>query len=139
MDDGAADLPAPYLSADAGPYWRAAQEDRLVMQLCYGCGSYRFFPGLLCPKCGSDEQVWGPCSGQGTVYSLTMVHRAPNPAFRSIAPYIVALIDLEEGPRMMANIVGADRLETAIGDRVKVCFEARGPEIKVPQFVRVGS
>ena len=109
------------------------------MQHCYGCGAYRFFPSLLCPHCGSDEQVWGPCSGRGTIYSVTVVHRAPNAAFRAVAPYVVALVELEEGPRMMANIVGEGRLEAAIGDAVEVCFEARGPDLKVPQFMRAGT
>lgn len=134
MSDGTADLPAPREAPDAGPYWQAAREDRLVMQHCYGCGTYRFFPSLLCPECGSDEQVWGPCSGRGTIYSVTTVHRAPSPAFRKIVPYVVALIDLEEGPRMMANIVGEGGDKAVIGDAVEVCFEARGTDAKVPQF-----
>ncbi|MEM8687973.1 MAG: Zn-ribbon domain-containing OB-fold protein [Pseudomonadota bacterium] len=138
MGDTPADLPVPYFSADARAYWRAAKEGRLVMQKCDGCGAYRFFPSFVCSNCGSDETVWGRCSGRGTIYSLTVVHRAPSPAFRAIVPYVVALIDLEEGPRMMANIVGDDRLDAAIGDLVEVCFEARGPEFKVPQFARVG-
>ncbi|MEM1198412.1 MAG: Zn-ribbon domain-containing OB-fold protein [Pseudomonadota bacterium] len=137
MGEVPADLPAPYLTADAGPYWQAANEDRLVMQKCDGCSAYRFFPSYVCSNCGSDADAWGTCSGRGTIYSLTVVHRAPSPAFRAIVPYVVALIDLEEGPRMMANIVGDDRLDAAIGDRVEVCFEPRGPEVKVPQFVRV--
>lgn len=134
MSDGPNDLPAPREAPDAGPYWQAAREGKLVMQQCYGCGTYRFFPSHLCPQCGSDEQVWGPCTGRGTIYSVTTVHRAPSTEFRAVAPYVVALIELPEGPRMMANIVGEGRLEAAIGDAVEVCFEARGAGAKVPQF-----
>lgn len=138
MSELSSDLPAPQGTPDAGPYWQAAQDGQLVMQHCYGCGTYRFFPSHICPECGSDEQVWGPCSGRGTVYSLTIVHRAPSPAFRKNVPYVVALVDLEEGPRMMANIVGEGRMEASIGDAVEVCFEPRGAEAKVPQFTLAG-
>lgn len=139
MTDPGPDLPAPQETPDAGPYWQAARENRLVMQHCYGCGTYRFFPSRLCPECGSDEQVWGPCSGRGTIYSLTTVHRAPTPAFRAGVPYVVALVELAEGPRVMANIVGEGRLEAAIGDAVEVCFEPRGKNgAKVPQFTLAG-
>lgn len=139
MSEGASDLPAPVQAPDAGPFWQAAREDRLVLQSCYGCGAYRFFPSHLCPECGSDEQVWGPCSGRGTIYSVTTVHRAPSPAFRAAVPYMVALIDLAEGPRMMANIVGNRCHEAAIGDPVEVCFEARGQGAKIPQFELAGA
>ena len=139
MSKAESDLPAPKEAPDAGPYWQAARESRLVLQTCYGCGTYRFFPSYLCPECGSDEQVWGPCSGRGVIYSVTTVHRAPSPTFRALAPYCVALIDLEEGPRMMANIVGDRRLEAAMGDPVEVCFEARGQDAKIPQFKLTGT
>ena len=139
MTEPPRDLPAPQEAPDAGPYWKAARGGRLVMQHCYGCGTYRFFPSHLCPGCGSDEQVWGPCSGRGTIFSVTTVHRAPSPAFRAIVPYVVALVELEEGPRMMTNIVGEGRLEAAIGDAVEVCFEPRGDEAKVPQFKLAGA
>lgn len=138
MSDSAPDLPSPSDTPDAGPYWQAARDEKLVMQHCYGCGTYRFFPSHLCPECGSAEQVWGPCTGRGTIYSLTTVHRAPSPAFRAVVPYVVALVDLEEGPRMMANIVGAERLTASIGDAVEVLFESRGVDAKVPQFKLAG-
>ena len=74
--------------------------------------------------------------GGGRVHSHSIVHRAPSPAFRERVPYVVALVDLEEGPRMMANIVGDDALEVAIGDAVEVLFEERGEGRKLPQFRR---
>jgi uncharacterized OB-fold protein len=128
------DLPAPLVSPDGAPYWRAAAEERLELQCCADCGTYRFPPSHLCRQCGSDAADWREVSGNGTIYSFTIVHRAPTPEFRAHVPYVVALIDLAEGPRMMANIIGPGALECAIGDAVAVTFEARGPDAKVPQF-----
>jgi len=128
------ELPGPLVSPDAGPYWQAAQEGRLVLQQCTDCGTHRFIPRLLCPACGADAAEWTEASGSGQIHSLTTVHRGPTPAFRDHVPYVVALIDLIEGPRMMANIVGEGALEAAIGDAVRVCFEARADSARVPQF-----
>ena len=132
-----ADLPGPIPTPDAGPYWDAANEERLTLQRCAACGTHRFFPRPLCPECGADAVDWIDASGDGIVHSFTIVHRAPTPAFRAHVPYVVALIDLVEGPRMMTNIIGADAGTVAIGDRVQVCFEARGPDAKVPQFRKI--
>jgi len=128
-------LPGPTISADGAPYWRAAAEDRLEIQQCRDCGVYRFPPSHLCRECGCDNTGWTAVSGEGVIYSFSIVHRAPTPAFRALVPYVVALIDLAEGPRMMANVTGAGALDCAIGDAVNVWFEARGGDgAKVPQF-----
>jgi hypothetical protein len=133
------DLPAPIVNADSAAYWEGARRDKLRLQRCGDCRTLRFFPRYLCTACGSDRTEWSEVSGRGTVHSFTIVHRAAFPEFQAITPYVVALIDLEEGPRMMTNIVGDDAREVAIGDAVEVVFEARGSEgAKVPQFKRVG-
>ena len=88
------------------------------------------------PHCWSSELGWTKSTGEGRVYTFTVMYRAALPSFASRVPYVVALIDLAEGPRMMANIVGNDALQTQIGDRVTVCFEQRGDDGKVPQFTR---
>ncbi len=131
------DLPAPVVNADSAPYWEGARNDRLLLQKCSDCGTLRFFPRYLCTECGSDNTDWVEAAGRGTVHSFTVVHRAAFPEFQAQTPYVVALIDLEEGPRMMTNIVGADALDVAIGDAVTVEFEDRGGDgAKVPQFRR---
>ena len=94
-------------------------------------------PRSQCPACWSDQLEWVDCSGLGTVYSLSTARRAPTPDFAAIAPYVIALIDLDEGPRMFANVVGDGALETKIGDRVKVAFEPRGDGALIPQFERL--
>jgi hypothetical protein len=131
-------LPAPIVNADSAPYWEGASSDKLLLQRCGDCRTLRFFPRYLCTACGSDRTEWAEASGRGTVHSFTIVHRAAFPEFQAITPYVVALIDLEEGPRMMTNIVGDDALSVAIGDAVTVVFEERGTDgAKVPQFRRV--
>jgi uncharacterized protein len=129
-------LPAPVSNADSKPYWEAAARQELVLKRCSACGKHHFPPRYLCPTCWSDKLEWTKSAGQGAVYSFTLMHRAPLPVFAQRVPYVVALIDLEEGPRMMANIVGDDALQTKIGDRVSVCFEERAGGSKLPQFRR---
>lgn len=130
-------LPEPIVNADSEPYWRGARDGKLLLQRCSDCGTLRFFPRYLCTECGSEATEWIEASGRGTVHSFTIVHRAAFPEFQAHTPYVVALIDLAEGPRMMTNIVGDDRLSVAIGDTVTVTFENRGTEgAKVPQFQR---
>ncbi|XAH22040.1 Zn-ribbon domain-containing OB-fold protein [Xylophilus sp. GW821-FHT01B05] len=130
-------LPVPVANADSLPYWAAARERRLVIRKCKACSQLHFMPRHLCPHCWSDQLEWIDAKGTGSIHSFTVMRRASDPAFAHLVPYVVALIDLDEGPRMMANILGADALESAIGDRVQVTFEARGEEAKVPQFQRV--
>jgi len=129
--------PEPIVNADSAPYWEAANEERLVIQKCQDCGHLFFLPSHLCPSCWSDKKDWVDAKGTGTVHSFSIIRRAPMPAFNDDVPYVVALIDLSEGPRMMANVIGDGALEVEIGSPVTVCFEKRG-DAKVPQFQRAG-
>ena len=131
-------LPAPVSNPDSAPYWNGAREERLMIRKCCACSALHFMPRFLCPSCWSEDLEWIQSSGRGTVHSFTVIRRAPMEIFASRVPYVVALVDLEEGPRMMTNIVGANALETRIGDRVSVCFEDRGEGAKIPQFQRTG-
>ena len=127
-------LPEP--NADSRPYWDAARERRLLIRNCKACGTKHFMPRNACPKCWSDDLEWVESSGRATVHTFSIVRRAPLPEFASNAPYVVAMVDLDEGPRMYTNIVGAGALEVAIGDRVEVTFDDRGDGCLVPQFTR---
>lgn len=132
------ELPVPIVNADSAPYWEGARCNKLLLQRCIDCQTFRFFPRYLCTQCGSDQVEWIEASGGGTVHSFTIVHRAAFPEFQAQTPYVVALIDLAEGPRMMTNIIGDDALGIEIGEAVKVVFEARGSDsAKVPQFCRL--
>jgi uncharacterized OB-fold protein len=129
-------LPQPIANGDSLPYWNAARERRLVIRKCLACSQLHFMPRHLCPSCWSDQLEWLEAKGTGSVH---VVRRASDPAFASLVPYVVALIDLEEGPRMMANILGADALDVKIGDAVKVTFEDRGDGAMLPQFTRASA
>ena len=130
-------LPRPISNGDSQAYWAAARERQLVIRKCKACGQLHFMPRHLCPSCWSDDLEWVPASGAGRVHSFTVIRRASAPAFANRVPYVVALIELDEGPRMMANILGEDALEVAIDDPVRLTFEDRGDGDLVPQFERV--
>ena len=124
-------------TAEAKHFFDAAAQGRLELQRCADCARVWFYPRPACVACGAERYAWIVASGRGRVHSHSIVHRAPSPAFRERVPYAVALIDLEEGPRMMANIVGDDALEAEIGDPLELLFEDRGEGRRLPQFRRI--
>ena len=130
-------LPQPKVNGDSLPYWTAAGEHRLLIRQCNACGARHFMPRHLCPNCWSDQLEWVESRGEGTVHSFSVVHRAPTPAFARNAPYVIALVDLDEGPRMFSNIVGENARSVAIGNRVRVIFETRDDGTVLPQFTRI--
>ena len=129
-------LPQPIVNADSAPYWAGAREGELLIRKCKDCGTLHFMPRYLCPACWSNNLEWVQAAGRGTVHSFTVIRRASDPAFADKVPYVVALIDLEEGPRMCANILGDDALSVNIGDAVSLTFEDRGDGALIPQFNR---
>ncbi len=126
--------PLPIIDPDSAPYWSATQQHKLVIPRCLDCGKHHFYPRALCPHCHSDKLEWTEISGRGTVYSYIVANRPAGPAFKADIPYVVAVIDLAEGPRMMSNIVIDDPSKVKIGDAVQVCFEDVTPEITLPKF-----
>ena len=132
-------LPEPVANADSAPYWDAARERRLLIRSCRACGTKHFMPRYLCPACWSDQLEWVPSAGKGSVHSFSIIRRAPVATFAQKVPYVVALIDLDEGPRMVTNIVGDDALSVRIGERVEVTFEERGDGAMLPQFQRTAA
>ncbi|MES2537120.1 MAG: Zn-ribbon domain-containing OB-fold protein [Pseudomonadota bacterium] len=127
--------PLPIIDPDTAPYWRAACEHRLLIKHCRDCSRYHFYPRELCPHCHSDAVDWFQAKGTGTVYSYTIARRPAGPAFKPDAPYVVAIIELDEGPRMMTNIVGCPPDSVRIGQRVAVQYEDVNEEVSLPKFV----
>jgi uncharacterized OB-fold protein len=124
---------AALANADSQPYWDAARAGKLAFKTCLSCGHRQFPPRQLCPVCWSDRFEWREHRGRGRVYSFAIVHRAPLADFE--VPYVLALVELEDGPRMMTNIVGAGALEVGLGEAVEVTFEERGGAV-LPMFRR---
>ena len=114
------------------PFWEGCREGELRLQRCGSCGEYQFYPRIICSHCSSSELSWEVVSGLGKVASFSVVQRAISPAY--IAPYVVALIDLDEGPRMMSSIVGCEPEDVSVGAAVRVTFEQWGPEHTLPVF-----
>ena len=125
--------PIPVLDPDSAPYWNALQQRRLILKSCGDCGKPHFYPRELCPHCHSDQLTWIDAIGTGTVYSYTICHRPAGPAFASEVPYVVAIVTLDEGPRMMSRI-SCDPELVSIGQRVKVRFERQSDELTLPMF-----
>lgn len=132
--------PVPVPNADTAPYWDAAAREELCLQQCESCGAMQSVPRIACAACHGTRLAWRRASGRGQVASFSVVHRAPTKAFEDDLPYVLALVDLVEGVRLMLNIRGEDREHVAIGDLVEIFFEERGTEgFKLPQARRVGS
>jgi|TARA_Y100001934_G_scaffold102343_1_gene125895 uncharacterized OB-fold protein len=125
-------LPRPY--QDTAEYWAAARDHHFVIQQCNSCGNYQFYPRGVCSHCLSSDLKWQEASGKGTVYSFSVNHRAPHPGFADDLPFVLAIVELEEGPRMMTNIVGCDPESVTIGMAVTVCFADVTDEVTLPKF-----
>jgi len=124
--------PVPRPSPTEQPFYDACAAGKLVLQCCQNCGHVLFYPRTHCDACQSDQLVWEDASGTGTVASYTVVRRGVSADFET--PYVIALIDLDEGPRMMSQIVGADLDGLTVGLSVKVDFAAWSEDITLPLF-----
>lgn len=125
--------PTPKMTPGAEHYWNSATNEHFVIPKCNDCKAVFFYPRVWCPFCFSQNLDWHNASGNGKVYSFSVVHQAPFPAYKGDVPYVLAVIELEEGPRMMANVLHCDPHAVTIDMPVCVTFEARG-EMKIPQF-----
>jgi uncharacterized protein len=131
--------PTPIPDLDSAAYWEAAHRHEFLLQRCGSCERFRFYPRSHCPYCFSASFEWQRASGRGTIYSFTIIHRAPSPGFADKVPYVLALIDLLEGVRMMTNIIECEPNDVAIGMPVEVVFEDLNDTISLPQFRPVQS
>ena len=113
----------PTPSPVAEPYWAATREQRLVLPWCRTCGRAHWFPREACPHCLSADLEWRPAAGTGTVYAASTMPKPAMPMLAGRVPYVVALVDLAEGVRVMTNIVGSDPDEVVIGAAVQVAWE----------------
>jgi uncharacterized protein len=128
--------PLPNLKEhDTRAFWDATKDKQLRYQRCDDCGTTVFYPRQHCTACLGSKLTWHTASGRGTVYSYSVVRKAEHPFFRTLVPYAVAWIDLDEGPRLLSNVVGiADPAkDLKIGQKVTVEWEVHD-DLAVPLF-----
>ena len=126
--------PLPFISEETAVFWDGVHNHELRIQKCSHCDRCFYYPRSFCPFCFSDGIEWVKVAGKGTVYSYTVSYRAPSPGFAGDVPYILALIELTEGVRIMSNIVGCLPDEINIGMPVEVIFDDVTAEITLPKF-----
>jgi uncharacterized protein len=128
----------PPVGADSGPFWEATREGRLLVQWCTACDKAIFYPRSFCPICGAESSAleWRTASGRATVYAVTVEHKpaATGTTFSGGEPYTVALVELEEGVRMMTNVIGCPADDVRIGMAVTVTWEPLSDGRQLPQF-----
>jgi uncharacterized protein len=130
--EGTVTRPDPLVTEDSEVFWSAADDSRLVAQRCSACGALRHPPRPMCPHCHSLDFEPQELSGRGTVYSFAVLHHPRNPAFDY--PVLAALIDLEEGVRVMSNLRGLEPSEIRIGMPVMVGYVPTVSGHQVPVF-----
>ncbi|GAC1481039.1 MAG: Zn-ribbon domain-containing OB-fold protein [Acetobacteraceae bacterium] len=138
MDTSFPTRPRPAETPETRPFWDGCRRGELLLQRCEACQSVQFPPRAACLACRSGRLGWMRSAGRGTIYSVTVVRRAPTSAFQADIPYAVALIELDEGVRIMTNLRGCAPEEAAIGQNVEIVFEDRGDGVVLPQAIRRG-
>lgn len=136
MSEGAVEyqkpLPAP--SAVSAPFWDGLKSGHLRLQRCAECQSYVFYPRSVCPHCLSERLEWANAGGRGKVYSYTIVRRAMNPWFADDVPYVFAIVELAEGPRVTTNIVNCAPDDVRVDMPVKATYDNVTPETALLKF-----
>lgn len=113
----------PPVSEEAAPFWAATRAQQLVLQWCRSCERPVWYPRAACPRCLGGNLEWRSAAGLGSVHAVSVMTRPANPTMAGREPYAVALVDLDEGVRLMSNVVGGDPWQVAVGDRVRLAWE----------------
>ncbi|MEI4769943.1 Zn-ribbon domain-containing OB-fold protein [Psychrobacillus sp. FJAT-51614] len=117
----------PEIHPEHKAYWEAAAEGALLIKQCDSCGEYHYYPRVLCPSCMSEKTTWIEAKGTGSIYTYSVMRRGE--------PYVIAFVELDEGPKMMTNIVDCDPDTVYINQRVKVVFKQSGEQDNAGPFV----
>lgn len=127
-------LSEPNADIDTQPFWQGCRDDRFLIPTCQECETPRWPPGPACPKCQSQKVVWIASLGKGRIYSWAIVTHAIAPATTDEVPYVIALIDLGEGVRVVGNVVDVTPAEMKPGMPVELFFEDAGNGFRLPNF-----
>lgn len=126
--------PRPGYDWETRHWWEGCGRGELVLQRCRDCGTLQHRPRALCVSCLSDSIAYERASGRGRVHTFTITHQSQVPGFREAVPYVLAYVELEEGPRVLTNIVGCDPAAVRVGMPVQVDFAPAEGDIAVPRF-----
>jgi uncharacterized protein len=133
-------LPAPHplVTPETKPFWDATAEAQLVLATCRGCDTVLWYPKAFCSACGTFDVEWVEASGRGTIYTFTITRRGIG-SYADAGPYVMAYVELAEGPRLITNIVDCDPETLEIGQEVEVVFHPTGQGAALPRFRPVGT
>ncbi|MGO9603284.1 MAG: Zn-ribbon domain-containing OB-fold protein [Candidatus Binataceae bacterium] len=126
--------PLPHLDEENRPWWEALKRHELYVQKCRECGDLRYHPRAQCTNCLSPRTEWIRCSGRGTVYTFTTTFQNQAAGFRESLPYIMAWVELDEGLKMLTNLVECRSEDVKIGMPVEVVYEDVTPEVTLAKF-----
>ena len=126
------DLPTP--DNTTRPFWDAAREGRFLVKRCRACERAHYYPRPFCPHCWSDDVDWEEASGRASLYTWSVVHQNDLPPWPDRVPYVAAVVELEEGPRAMTNIVDCDFESLRVGQPLRVSFRATSDDVTLPVF-----
>lgn len=125
--------PAPVVTPETAEFWSATADGTLLLKRCAACGVVVWYPRQICPDCHSMNTEWFPSAGSGTVYSHTVVRKGQG-AYHQAGPYVLAYVELDEGPRVLTNIVDCAPEDVVVGMPVRVVFHDTGEGTALPRF-----
>lgn len=127
-------VPEPIVDPDNARFWDATRRGVLLLQRCDRCGEVIWYPRFFCPGCGATETSWFEASGNGVIYAFTVVRKSRREGYATAVPYVVASVELDEGPRIFTNIIDCDPETIRIGQPVRVTFVATGDGFGLYRF-----
>ena len=128
------DKPLPAITEENAAYYESLRQHAMRLQRCAACAAFRYPASPRCPRCLSDHAEWTLVSGRGTVYSWIVMHQIYDPAFRSEAPYNIAVVELDEGPRLTTNIVDCPGNAIEIGMPVTISYDDVTADVTLAKF-----
>ena len=131
------DKPLPEMQGNSKEFYEWCRRGDLRFQRCSDCQAWRHVPREMCAKCGSDEWKWVKSSGKGTVFTWTVAARAMHPAFVDAVPYAPVIIEMDEGVRLVSELIDCEPADLEVGMRVEVAFAKVSDEVTLPKFRRV--
>jgi hypothetical protein len=125
--------PAPTVTTDTAEFWSATAQGQLLLRRCNSCSEAIWYPRPICPFCHSTDTSWQEASGSGSIYSFTVVRRSGGD-YANAVPYVLAYVQLAEGPRMMTNIVECELEDLFVGQEVELVFHKTSSDAALPRF-----